>query len=46
MEIWIQKTIMITSLMNVETLTPKGEPGGIFKLRRVIQMLLVAQAKN
>lgn len=46
MEIWLQKPMTSTSLMNMETLTPEGAPGGIFKLRSVAQMLLVAQAKT
>lgn len=32
MEIWLQKSMTNTSLMNMETLTPKGVPGGISKL--------------
>lgn len=32
MEIWVQKPTMNTSLMNVETPTAKGAPGGISKL--------------
>lgn len=46
MEIWLQKPMTSTNLMNMETLTLKGAPGGIFKLRRVAQMLLVAQTKT
>lgn len=46
MEIWLQKPMMNTSLINVGTLTPNGAPGGIFKLRRVAQMFLVSQAKT
>lgn len=32
MDIWLQKPMTNTSLMNMETLTPKGAPGGISKL--------------
>lgn len=46
MEIWLQKPMTNTSLINVETLTPKGVPGDIFKLRRAAEMLLVSQAKT
>lgn len=46
MEIWLQKFMTNTSLINVETLILKGVPGDIFKLRRVAQMRLVSQAKT
>lgn len=46
MEIWLQKPMMNTSLINMGTLTPNGAAGDIFKLKRVAQMFLVSQTKT